>query len=138
MCKNPMQSVKSTQPLSEDHIAMHPHEELVITGCCCNIRRTPFLKSFKRFIKKRDQYMRVQHCIITWIGTILRAEEGHAVYPVNVYMHDIVAVNCAWYKNYTNTELVEAWSYFCRFLVFYFVLVISLPGIRFTSLAICE
>ena len=30
MCKNSMQSVKSTQPLSEDHIAMHPHEELVI------------------------------------------------------------------------------------------------------------
>ena len=30
MCKNSMQSVKSTQPLSEDHIAMRPHEELVI------------------------------------------------------------------------------------------------------------
>ena len=25
-----MQSAKSTQPLSEDHIAMHPYEELVI------------------------------------------------------------------------------------------------------------
>ena len=88
MCKNSMQSVKSTQPLSEDHIAMHPHEELVIIELLLQHPENTLSEILQEIYQETGS---IYACSTG--SEQYYAEEGHAVYCVNVYMHDIVAVS---------------------------------------------
>ena len=83
-----MQSVKSTEPLSEDHIAMHPHEELVIIELLLQHPENT-LSEILQEIYQEDVF----NTALLLGSEQYYAEEGHAVYCVNVYMHDIVAVS---------------------------------------------
>ena len=89
-----MQSVKSTQPLSEDHIAMHPHEELVIIELLLQHPENTLSEILQEIYQETGSIYACSTTALLLGSEQYYAEEGHVVYCVNVYMHDIVAVNC--------------------------------------------